>query len=146
MGARTRTRWPWATCEATSPARSIWCCAPRTAASGSDYKSNKVGARDEVLTAETYTAGRLAQEIAAATYDRQYTLYTLALHRFLGARMPEAYDGTRAAYESKVGGVLYLFLRGMLGPEHPHLGVHYDVVPWATIERLDSLLGQPELT
>ena len=110
-----------------------------------DYKSNKVAARGETPTPATYAPERLAAEVAAHTYERQYTLYTLALHRFLRARLP-TYDGSRSAYEAHVGGVLYLFLRGMLGPEHPHLGVHHDVVPWETLERLDSLLATPELS
>ena len=49
-------------------------------------------------------------------YDLQYLLYTLALHRYLRTRLGEQYD-----YERDIGGVAYLFLRGMNGK--PNAGV-----------------------
>jgi exodeoxyribonuclease V beta subunit len=46
-------------------------------------------------------------------YGLQALLYTVALHRYLRWRLP-AYDP-----EHHLGGVLYLFLRGMLGASTP---------------------------
>jgi exodeoxyribonuclease V beta subunit len=49
-------------------------------------------------------------------YYLQLSIYTVALHRFLGARMP-GYD-----YETHFGGVFYLFLRG-IDPARPESGI-----------------------
>ncbi|PYF84080.1 DNA helicase/exodeoxyribonuclease V beta subunit [Marinomonas alcarazii] len=67
-----------------------------------DYKSNYLG--DDFAD---YEADKLVHAIAEHRYDLQYQLYTLALHRLLKQRLPN-YD-----YEKHVGGVVYLFLRGM---------------------------------
>jgi exodeoxyribonuclease V beta subunit len=48
----------------------------------------------------------------------QALLYSVVLHRFLRWRQP-GYDPAR-----HLGGVLYLFLRGMCGPETPVLDGH----------------------
>ena len=48
-----------------------------------------------------------------AHYPLQALLYSVALHRFLRWRLP-GYDPER-----HLGGVLYLFLRGMCGPDGP---------------------------
>ncbi len=49
----------------------------------------------------------------AAHYPLQALLYSVALHRFLRWRQP--------GYDPRIhlGGVLYLFLRGMCGPDTP---------------------------
>lgn len=67
-----------------------------------DYKSNYLG--DHI---SDYEPEKLVHAIAEHRYDLQYQLYTLALHRLLKQRLPH-YD-----YEKHVGGVVYLFLRGM---------------------------------
>ena len=71
-------------------------------------------------------------------YPLQYALYTLALHRYLRRRI-EGYD-----YDRHMGGVYYLFLRGM----NPESGCKRGVVaerPEATfIEALDSLVAGGE--
>ena len=67
-----------------------------------DYKSNYLGD-----SAEAYGPEALATAMIQHRYDLQYQLYTLALHRYLASRLPD-YD-----YERHVGGVFYLFLRGM---------------------------------
>ena len=48
-----------------------------------------------------------------AHYPLQALLYSVALHRYLRWRQP-GYDPER-----HLGGVLYLFVRGMCGPGHP---------------------------
>ncbi|EAQ63779.1 exodeoxyribonuclease V, 135 kDa subunit [Marinomonas sp. MED121] len=67
-----------------------------------DYKSNHIG-----MSYDDYQAHHMAEAIAEHRYDLQYQLYTLALHRLLKQRLPN-YD-----YDEHVGGVCYLFLRGM---------------------------------
>ncbi len=49
----------------------------------------------------------------AAHYPLQALLYSVALHRYLRWRLP-GYDPER-----HLGGVLYLFVRGMCGPDTP---------------------------
>ncbi|MGI8678860.1 MAG: UvrD-helicase domain-containing protein [Jatrophihabitans sp.] len=75
-----------------------------------DYKTNRLGPFDEPLTAWDYRADAMAEAMLHAHYPLQALLYDVALHRFLRWRLP-AYDPTR-----HLGGVLYLFLRGMCGP------------------------------
>ncbi len=93
-----------------------------------DYKSNKL---------DGYDAAQLQQAMLAHRYDVQATLYLLALHRLLRARLGAGnYD-----YERDVGGALYLFLRGV---DHPGAGLVHLQPPRALIESLDAALcGAP---
>jgi exodeoxyribonuclease V beta subunit len=75
-----------------------------------DYKTNRLAAPDSPLTAWHYRPEALADAMLRAHYPLQALLYEVALHRFLRWRLP-AYDPAR-----DLGGVLYLFLRGMCGP------------------------------
>ena len=63
-----------------------------------DYKSNKLPG---------YAPADLAQGLLAHRYDVQFSLYLLALHRLLKARLPGY------AYETHMGGAVYLFARGI---------------------------------
>ncbi|MBB2900324.1 exodeoxyribonuclease V beta subunit [Kineococcus radiotolerans] len=78
-----------------------------------DYKTNRLGAPGETLTAWHYRREALDEAVLAAHYPLQALLYCVALHRFLRWRQP-GYDPA-----VHLGGVLYLFLRGMCGPEVP---------------------------
>ena len=78
-----------------------------------DYKTNWLGAPDEALTAWHYRPETLARAMRDAHYPLQALLYSVALHRFLRWRQP-GYDPA-----THLGGVLYLFLRGMVGPGTP---------------------------
>ena len=82
-----------------------------------DYKTNWLGgfgpAGAEPLTAWDYRPAALAEAMRHAHYPLQALLYAVALHRFLRWRQP-AYDPDR-----HLGGVLYLFVRGMSGPATP---------------------------
>jgi len=92
-----------------------------------DYKSNRLGTR-----LPAYEREGLRDAIRHHHYDLQYLIYTLAVHRFLGWRLP-GYD-----YERHFGGVYYLFLRGM----RPHLGSSCGV--WCdrpSLELIDALDG-----
>ncbi|MBI9086779.1 MAG: exodeoxyribonuclease V subunit beta [Desulfobacterales bacterium] len=89
-----------------------------------DYKSNYLGENELA-----YGENALDQAMCEHRYDLQYVLYTLALHRLLKARLND-YD-----YGRDVGGVVYLFLRGVTGAGQ---GVYADKPPQALIERLDD--------
>ncbi len=76
-----------------------------------DYKTNRLGTPDVPLTAWDYRPAALADAMLQAHYPLQALLYEVALHRFLRWRLAD-YDPAR-----HLGGALYLFLRGMCGPD-----------------------------
>lgn len=92
-----------------------------------DYKSNWLGD-----TLQAYARARLSRVIAQETYFLQYTLYALAVHRYLEKRLAD-YD-----YERHFGGVFYLFLRGMDPKQGPTHGVYYHRPSAALITELDA--------
>ena len=73
-----------------------------------DYKTNHLGD-----TAGDYSRARLTEAMLHSDYPLQAVLYTVVLHRFLRWRLPD-YDPAR-----HLGGVLYLFVRGMCGADTP---------------------------
>jgi exodeoxyribonuclease V beta subunit len=82
-----------------------------------DYKTNWLGPFDgRPLTLRAYEPDAMAGAMMAAHYPLQALLYAVALHRLLRWRQP-AYDP-----EAHLGGVLYLFVRGMAGPGTPRRG------------------------
>ncbi|HSZ14375.1 MAG TPA: UvrD-helicase domain-containing protein [Solirubrobacteraceae bacterium] len=80
-----------------------------------DYKTNRLAQHGELLTAWHHRPSALAAEMVRAHYVLQALLYSVALHRYLRWRLA-GYDP-----EENLGGVLYLFLRGMVGPGTPVL-------------------------
>jgi exodeoxyribonuclease V beta subunit len=111
-----------------------------------DYKSNRLDPHSTGKTPQTHFhfAG-MQYEMAHHHYFLQYHIYSLALHRFLSARLGEAYD-----YDQHFGGVAYLFVRGMTGPEATdpsqeggRPGVFTDRPPRSVIDALEQVfLGQ----
>ena len=98
-----------------------------------DYKSNYLGDNPAA-----YQQDAMAQAMLEHRYDVQYQLYTLALHRYLRCRLPD-YD-----YERHIGGVCYLFLRGMNGDAGS--GVYATKPDKQHIAALDALFaGQSEI-
>ena len=93
-----------------------------------DYKSNHLGDRSQ-----DYAEDALRSAIQLHKYDLQYLIYTVALHRYLGQRVPD-YD-----YAEHFGGVYYLFLRGMR-PGGSY-GVYHDRPQQALIAELDRLFA-----
>ena len=91
-----------------------------------DYKSNRLG--DNI---RAYSANALQEAIHAHGYHVQYLFYLTALHRFLRLRLPD-YD-----YERHIGGVFYLFVRGM-SPDMPGHGLYHDAPTRACIEAIDA--------
>ena len=78
-----------------------------------DYKSNWLGEGPDAYRAEW-----LPQVMARETYDLQYLIYTVALTRYLGQRLPEF------QYARDFGGVFYLFVRGMDPARGADFGVY----------------------
>jgi exodeoxyribonuclease V beta subunit len=83
-----------------------------------DYKTNWLGDGDEPLTAADYDRARMVEAMLHSDYPLQALLYSVVLHRFLRWRQP-GYDPDR-----HLGGVLYLFVRGMCGPDTPVVDGH----------------------
>ncbi len=88
-----------------------------------DYKSNWLG-----YSSNDYQQDSLQAVMCEHRYDLQYQLYILALHRFLKSRLSDY------QYDKHIGGVYYLFLRGM-----PDNGVFYHRPEQEFIEKLDQL-------
>ena len=102
-----------------------------------DYKSNWLGP-----DSSCYSEQAMREAVLAKRYDLQYLLYVLALHRLLKARLPEYAADPEAGYESRVGGALYLFLRGVEEPQRH--GAFVDRPPVELILALDELFEQGE--
>jgi exodeoxyribonuclease V beta subunit len=106
-----------------------------------DYKTNWLAPPGEELSAWHHRPAALAAEMSRFHYGLQTLLYTAALHRFLRWRLP-GYDPAR-----NLAGVLYLFLRGMSGPETPTIGgTPCGVFAWepskALVEELSDVLDR----
>ena len=90
-----------------------------------DYKTNRLGVPDAPLTAADYRPEALAAAMTHSSYPLQALLYAVVLHRFLRWRLPD-YDPER-----HLGGVLYLYVRGMCGPGTPRIeGAPCGVFGW----------------
>jgi exodeoxyribonuclease V beta subunit len=90
-----------------------------------DYKSNHLG-----NSGDRYAASALSDVMANGHYYLQYLIYTIAVHRYLQARM------AGYSYETHFGGVFYLFLRGMRAATQN--GVYFDRPSLALIQALES--------
>jgi exodeoxyribonuclease V beta subunit len=109
-----------------------------------DYKTNWLGALpaghdDATLTSDDYTPDRLDLAMGHSDYPLQALLYAVVLHRFLRWRVRGYDPGTH------LGGVLYLYLRGMCGPATPRVdgrpcGVFSWRPPAALVTELSDLL------
>ncbi|MGW0002259.1 UvrD-helicase domain-containing protein [Nocardia grenadensis] len=99
-----------------------------------DYKTNRLGTGD--LTVAHYTRDRMAAEMVRSHYPLQALLYSVALHRYLRWRL--------AGYDPAIhlGGIRYLFVRGMIGTETPAgAGVFDWTPPPGLIVALSDLLA-----
>jgi exodeoxyribonuclease V beta subunit len=104
-----------------------------------DYKTNWLGDPERPLTAADYDRSRMAEAMLHSDYPLQALLYSVVLHRYLRWRLPD-YDPAR-----HLGGVLYLFVRGMCGTDTPVVGGHPSGVfswepPASLIAALSDLL------
>jgi exodeoxyribonuclease V beta subunit len=101
-----------------------------------DYKTNYLGDN-----AADYNHARLAEAMLHSDYPLQALLYTVVLHRFLRWRVLN-YDPAQ-----HLGGVLYLFVRGMCGVDTPVIdGQPCGVFSWrpaaALVVALSDLLDE----
>jgi exodeoxyribonuclease V beta subunit len=108
-----------------------------------DYKTNWLGMPDEELTSHHYRPEALAEAMTHSSYPLQALLYAVVLHRFLRWRL-RGYDP-----ETHLGGVMYLYLRGMCGPETPRYDGHPPGVfswnpPVTLVESVSALLDGAE--
>ena len=98
-----------------------------------DYKSNALGLEDA-----DYDRDALEAAMAEHRYDVQAALYLLALHRLLRSRLGADYRPER-----HLGGAIYLFLRGVRGPER---GCYLVAPSPAMLQALDVALATPAET
>ncbi len=98
-----------------------------------DWKSNHLG-----MHRRDYESAQLEQAMTAHGYHLQALLYVLALHRYLAGRMPHY------AYDTHMGEVCYLFVRGVRPtwrlPDGRACGVHATRPPLSLIEALGQII------
>ena len=87
-----------------------------------DWKSNRLGPDDAA-----YTPERLRGVMTTEFYTLQYHVYILALHLYLGQRLPN-YD-----FDRHIGGAFYIFTRGI---ESETRGTVFDQPQRALVETL----------
>jgi len=97
-----------------------------------DYKSNWLGE-----SPDDYAEPNLYQAMAHSHYYLQFLIYCVALHRYLRQRLGEA----NYSWDKDVGGVLYLFLRGMEPETEDFNGVFFNKPEAELIDYLDQLFG-----
>ena len=97
-----------------------------------DWKSNKLGDNSSGFSPEN-----LKQAMVHSMYFLQYLLYTVALVRHLRRCCGGVFG--EAEYEAQIGGVYYLFVRGM-SPDTPGQGVFSARPPWETVHALEELI------
>ena len=88
-----------------------------------DYKSNSL---------ETYEQQSLVKAMRDHNYGLQYWIYTVVLHQYLKNRLPH-YN-----YKEHVGGVKYLFVRGM-DEKQDNSGVYQIKPEFSKVEQLAKL-------
>lgn len=98
-----------------------------------DYKSNFLGD-----SFQNYQTINLGLDIIKHNYDIQYLIYSLALHRYLTAFLPDY------SYEEHFGGVYYLYLRGMrvamnADQQSKESGIFYHKIEYQLVRQLDQL-------
>jgi exodeoxyribonuclease V beta subunit len=93
-----------------------------------DYKTNWLG-----NYLGNYGQADMDRAMQAHSYDLQYLIYSVAVHRWLGTLIPD-YD-----YERHFGGAFYLFVRGMHAGGNE--GIWYHRPQRSVIEGFDALMA-----
>ncbi|MEE3422135.1 MAG: UvrD-helicase domain-containing protein [Succinimonas sp.] len=106
-----------------------------------DYKSNII--TENRNKQGLYNREAMQRTIYDSHYDFQYVIYTVAMHRFLKHKLGDSYD-----YDTHIGGIYYLFLRGMRG-ENSEIngsvpGVYYVRLPRELVEKADKFFANDE--
>jgi exodeoxyribonuclease V beta subunit len=104
-----------------------------------DYKTNWLAPPGHELSVDDYRPEALDAAMGHSDYPLQALLYLVVLHRYLRWRLSGYDPGTH------LGGVHYLDLRGMVGPDTPREGDRpYGVFAWqppvALVEAVSDLL------
>jgi exodeoxyribonuclease V beta subunit len=99
-----------------------------------DYKTNNLAPEAPELTTWHYRPAALDRAMLEAHYPLQALFYGVALHRYLRWRLPDY------SPDEHLGGVRYLFLRGMCGPDAEG-GVWSWRPPTSLITGLSNLLA-----
>ncbi len=108
-----------------------------------DYKTNLLTPRGSAPADGDYAPERLVTAMLEHDYPLQALLYSVALHRYLRWRLPEYRPDVH------LGGVAYLFVRGMRGPEtpladgRPHGVFAWELPPGLVTDLSDLLEGVP---
>ncbi len=95
-----------------------------------DYKSNRLPG---------YDAARLQSAMQHSEYDLQALIYTVALHRWLRFRLGAQYD-----YARDMGGIRYLFCRGLDAARADSPGVYAHRFDPALVDAMDALFAGGE--
>ena len=91
-----------------------------------DYKTNRLHQPGSPRPIDAYHPSLLVHAMNEHRYPLQALLYSVAVHRYLRWRLGAAYDP-----EVHLGGIGYLFVRGMVGPNTPTVdGVAHGVFSW----------------
>lgn len=108
-----------------------------------DYKSNFLGVSDS-----SYDYAHMLAAIYDHRYDLQFMIYTLALYRHLlrsyAIPLDSSKDELEQFYKDHVGGVIYLFLRGMKANylrDHISNGVFSTKLDFEVVYELDQLFS-----
>lgn len=111
-----------------------------------DYKSNILGS-----TYESYSTNNMIEAIYSHRYDVQFLFYTVALYRFLKRRMGVDFNADKQMleqfYDQNIGGVMYLFIRGMQGDylrRNISPGVFSLKIAFKYVYELDQIFGADE--
>ncbi|HUY27389.1 MAG TPA: UvrD-helicase domain-containing protein [Candidatus Binataceae bacterium] len=84
---------------------------------------------------ESYEPARV-EEHALVNYSLQAKIYTIGVLRMLAVR-------SEADYETRFGGLLYLFIRGITPDGGGRRGVYFHRPPWSEIVRVERELMNP---
>jgi exodeoxyribonuclease V beta subunit len=108
-----------------------------------DYKTNRLARPGREPQASDYRSDRMVSAMVDHHYPLQALLYSVALHRYLRWRVRD-YEPAQ-----HLGGVAYLFVRGMAGTDTPVVdrnpcGVFSWPVPVALVTELSDLLDGTE--
>ncbi len=91
-----------------------------------DYKTNTLPMQGEEPSVADYAIRPMGRVMGESHYLLQSLIYQVALHRYLQVRLP-CYDP-----EQHLGGSMYLFVRGMIGPDAPIIdGERCGVFRWS---------------
>ncbi len=94
-----------------------------------DWKTNHLGNRFK-----DYCRENIEKSMEESLYIIQYYIYTIALHRYLQARL------SGYSYVQNFGGVFYMYVRG-IKPDLPGNGIYYDMPPLEAVEEFSSLIA-----